>query len=883
MNGSQIIKRIVPVLIVILLIVGAAVLASALNKEKAVPSITDEDGIYLTINEGERSYSISKKYMYDELKSNVGLRTLLDKLDRYLLEKQTKDESNYFASVSEEEVDEALEKAIFPSGKENLSEEDITKAENEYYRSLYISAGLRTKDEVKNYHRLTLAKKAYAYDMLLEEIARVDKLAEEDETLDPYFTQTLYEAKYKTKYLTSYWTIIIPFVSETEAKYALKQVGLKVNSENKLVKISDEDVLATPTEIALAYIEMYNTYYARFNEDFPESRLTLKEGIHYRIDAEDGKLIFNSVIEEDEEMNRLHLSSEDVVKINKQIENYLKTNMQSYASSSDESSKWYTPDPRAYDGKVYAYILKIKEEQALELEAVKDEVFKLLVEEELDDNYITKKIIELYELNNLKIFDADLEKQYISYVESFDLNYKKIKEENKTTVATVTGLEITADQLFKDMDNHFGSSLVASEVNFLRFLNSLELNKIYDYYTKNISAGKRVLNKDKWEEIRNATIGEKNRFLAGEYTDYPPNYGWKNFLRDKYGVTTVEDLMYTLLYQKLRSDYASSLLKIEDLTAESEEWQKIVKQMEKIEEDYFSVNGIQLLISVKDIDGKYVPEAKWSDIQRQYAEELYGNVWKYIGAEAGNYDEKLNNLVTKFKDAPRFLASLAQNVNVQPEIEGNPYIIEEEGSYKIEVSKYKTVGLNIEFLRISSLTNASAISDTTPEALKEAAKEIFKSLPAGSTQEVRYGYSYGSDDYDYLISKTGYHVYINTSIVDLATWNYTDDEEKHILPTLEMIKTVAKDNAAKTLLDEEGNKTDIELTAAMKTAIGKYFEPIKYEITGTINLSVILYKQMQEISLDFKVNNYSNEEFNTFLNKIIEIYVENLQYINAEE
>ncbi|MCK9470563.1 MAG: hypothetical protein M0Q88_02285 [Bacilli bacterium] len=887
MNSSQIFKRTIPVLIVILLVVGAAVIASVINRDKLVPSITDEDGVYLTINEGGRSYDISKKYMYDELKKNVGLRVLLDQVDRHLLTNH--ENGKYLNEVTDEQIDEDIDKQVFPNGKEGLTEDEIQEKYDEYYSSLSVGSGLRSVAEVRDYHKLTLAKRAYAKDKLTEEIERVNKLAEEDDSLDPFFKESDYETKHKANYLPAYWAIIIPFQSAVEAKLALEQVGLKVDEDSKsgsyanLVKNDEDETALTPTEIAEAFIEMYNTFYARFIEDYPTNRLTLVDDVQFSYDDEN-KLTFNSSFEEDEEnaaMNKLHFTNQEVANISKQVENFLK-GMQSYAPDST-SNKWYTAEPRVYDGKLHVYILKIKAELVPELSTVRDEIYEILFEEELTDAYISKKMMELRESNKFEILDPVLEENYVNLVEGNNFEFKKTKAEDEKIIAKVKDLDITADSLFATMDKYYGMSLIASEINYLRFLNSAELNKIYDYYTPDLTQGQRVLDKEKWEEVRNATVNEKNIFLAGGYSSYPPTYGWKNFLRDYYGVSDIEGLMYTLLYTRLRSDFASSLLDVEELTETSAKWLEVKEYMEKIKDDYFSVNGLQLLISVKDEAGNYVPQEEWTDLQTEYAEELYGKVWEYIDAEAGDYDANLNAFVTKFKDAPRFLASLEQDVEAQPELEGNPYVIEEEGVYTIEVSKYKSAGLNIEFLRVSQLSNTSSVTDANPERLHEVAKEIFNSLPVGSTTEVRYGYTFGSSEYEYLVSKTGYHVYINTSIVDAPTWNYTGEEEKHILPTLEMIKTIAKDNASNKLYDLEGNITETEFTQAMKDAVTKYFNPIRNEIVGGSNLSIILYKQMQEIDLDFKVNNYSEAEFNSFLNEVIEIYEDSLTYINEQE
>src|SRR5690606_14746956 len=430
---------------------------------------------------------------------------------------------------------------------------------------------------------------------------------------------------------------------------------------------------------------------------------------------------------------------------------------------------------------------------------------------------------------NLKIFDVTLEDNYVELVKGYELSFKTTKEENDKLIAKLDGIEVSADELFNLMDKYYGLSVVVSEVNYLRFLNSLTLNKVYDYYTPNLKINERILDKEKWEEIRNATINEKHRFVSGQISGYPPSYGWKNFLRDYYGVESVEELMFTLLYTKLRRDYASNLLVVKDLTEDSEVWQDIVELMQKQVDEYFSVTGLQVMITVKDEEGNLVPQENWTDLQKDSAEELYEEIWNYIETETGDYDTKLNKLVNSFKDAPRLLASLDQTVAAQPELEDNPYVLEEEGLYRIEVSRYKTLGLNVEYQRISSLTNTTTPTDTLPEKLKEIAKEIYDSLPAGSTEEVRYGYSIGTGVTEYLISEKGYHVYINSSTVEPATWSYKDDEEKHVLPTLDMVRTLAIDNASDKLIDKDGEKTDIDFTQAMKSAVSKHFNPVRDE------------------------------------------------------
>lgn len=63
MNSKSVIKRTLPLVIVLLVIIGIAISCSVLNRKEVVPAITDAQGEYLSITEGGRTYSISKQKM----------------------------------------------------------------------------------------------------------------------------------------------------------------------------------------------------------------------------------------------------------------------------------------------------------------------------------------------------------------------------------------------------------------------------------------------------------------------------------------------------------------------------------------------------------------------------------------------------------------------------------------------------------------------------------------------------------------------------------------------------------------------------------------------------------------------------------------------------
>ncbi|MDD3107052.1 MAG: hypothetical protein PHP65_04545, partial [Bacilli bacterium] len=188
MNSKSVIKRTLPLLIVLLVIIGIAISCTVFNREEVVPAITDANGEYLSITEGDRTYSISKQKIYEQLKKTFGQTVLLDEFDKQLLMAEPKGSSNYWASITALEIDQAIEDAIFPDGKDDFTATEIQDKTDEYYDGLYQSKGLRTVDEVRSYHQLLLAKKLYARDQLTLAVAKADSDAAANDKLDPYFS-----------------------------------------------------------------------------------------------------------------------------------------------------------------------------------------------------------------------------------------------------------------------------------------------------------------------------------------------------------------------------------------------------------------------------------------------------------------------------------------------------------------------------------------------------------------------------------------------------------------------------------------------------------------------------------------------------------------------
>ena len=80
MNGSQVVKRTLPLIIVLLIIIGIAISCTVLNKDKAVPAITNRVFVF-EVGEGDRKFSMTNEEIYTQLKNSYGLSLLIEMID----------------------------------------------------------------------------------------------------------------------------------------------------------------------------------------------------------------------------------------------------------------------------------------------------------------------------------------------------------------------------------------------------------------------------------------------------------------------------------------------------------------------------------------------------------------------------------------------------------------------------------------------------------------------------------------------------------------------------------------------------------------------------------------------------------------------------------
>ena len=849
---KSVLIKVLPILLIIIAIIVIAVSCTAASNNKKGPTITNGDETYLTVTEGDKSYSFDKQTVYDLLKNSYVISTLFSLVDEDLLQKEKVNNVSYLDMVTEEQIAEAIEKATFENGKEDLTEDEIAELEEEFDKKMF-SSGYRSAEAINKYYKLEVARKIYATDMLEEAIEEKDAAAKDD--TEKYFPTSKIQSKYDSLYKDSYFAIVVKYNTVKEVENALEQLGIKLvpkdtsvsGSYPKWVWITDDSEL-TVEETIQAMIDLYNTENSYKVDNYPTESLSLIEGVHYTID--EGKYIFNTTVQEDEEdiLNELHYTQAELTAINSGVLTQVKTNLISYdpeESVVNDKQKWFTNTVKALDsGKIQYLAMKFATISAPSLETVKEEIIEALKEEILELEFINEQMYKLRSNYDIVIYDQEVRDYYISQAETFKIDFEGSKKTSKDIIAEIDGVEYSANTIFEIMNDRYGMNFISNQINYERLLLNQELNTVFDYKND------KVLDKKAWDELTLRVQYLKQEFAAGQYA----GMGWANYIKYVYQVDNETDLKLYLLYEDLSKDFIDKKYGVEDIEESSSIWDIYVANMEKIVEDYYNVAGYHLLISVNDNTGTPINPDEWTDYQKTLAEELDSQVKVYLQNTPGKYSENFEKIVSEFAKAPKLL--------VKPEFDPMPVI--EDALYvldNIEISKFKSAGLSVKYEDLGSFENGKMV-----EAFSVAMREIWNAAyftDGADETTLIYGVdiSLGKN----IVSEFGYHVYVNVKSLDIAKWE-DESENKYILPTLEQIQKYIED------------KADETLTAQMKTAITTYFTPITTELLGESLTSIELLNDQKELNINFEITSFSREDYNKFLDINIDKLTEELVY-----
>lgn len=295
MNGSSILKKVLPVILSIVLIIALFGVTSAIKAGgNYYPSVTDPDGDYIKISDG---VSISRQEMYEELKAGIGLSSIINIANKEILtQEKNADGVSFFEAVDDADIDKEIEIATFGEDADLELVEDKEEKIQDFKNLMLTGYGYKTDDEIRDHYRLVLAKEAYAKSLLEKDV--------DDEDNDLYIKDEDIEDKYEDNYSKSYYAFIIPFTSEEQAKMALQQLGVGIKNK-KWIHLTLEEVkegsgiyetkegdFLTTSEVIETFMKLYDLVYGYKAEEYKEGtyeindgKVTVKDGDYALVDA----------------------------------------------------------------------------------------------------------------------------------------------------------------------------------------------------------------------------------------------------------------------------------------------------------------------------------------------------------------------------------------------------------------------------------------------------------------------------------------------------------------------------------------------------------------------------------------------------------------------
>lgn len=292
MTGKDIIKRMLPVLITLVLVVGIALTVVSVNScSNKTPKISNSDDVYLKV--GDLEITNERLYTYLKQTDSYGVSELLRLVDLKLYEEEMN-------NVDPAKLDQFITDSIF--GKDNFKadDSDIKKEENKKAWETLIDSLLmnnlikakpadndydpynttsETWNTVRSYYKLQYARREAA------KAAYVEKLREtrKENGVEGLFDEEDFEEYYKANFSETVNAIIIPFTSENAALDAMNKVGINTTGDmlnNKTAEKGwvsnafdynqheeiDETQYLTPAQVFEAFVAMYNLVYGNQGE-----------------------------------------------------------------------------------------------------------------------------------------------------------------------------------------------------------------------------------------------------------------------------------------------------------------------------------------------------------------------------------------------------------------------------------------------------------------------------------------------------------------------------------------------------------------------------------------------------------------------------------------
>ncbi len=486
-----------------------------------------------------------------------------------------------------------------------------------------------------------------------------------------------------------------------EIQIQIDELVAEIETLDAQIAAKNDEIKLDATDIALIFINVYNYINAYYSKDFnaeeffdAEGKLVagkelLVEGVHYEIVGEGDKRHVEfkeealKELSESNEYCKFFFTTEEAAKLDEKSNassgtgKFSSTIMDLTAFSAlaenGELKKVYTTEFKSMTSGEYFMAYKFGGEDKVEVPydftdkaeeskkpsaELKAELKAHLVETKFNDDIETQMLLMLRQEHNVKFYDRFLNASYkAAYVYLYEktlkhVDYPKYEETtkaNKKLAFEFDGKQYTAQDLFEELAAQYAPQSTVKLVNAYALLSNAKYNEIYDPYNDKIYDKEAYSNVVSGFNYYNLLYGNlttvkeyKYAFENGVFESYgfTKDYGWKNFVKDYLGEDDNQFLAAALSQSYAQQNYF----------LEKYDYNKILVNMEKLYNEYFSLKAINLLVYV-NYDNDATPDEfkseegaeqeNWTADQIALAQELVTKLYTDKESVAGEKDDTL--------------------------------------------------------------------------------------------------------------------------------------------------------------------------------------------------------------------------------------------------
>lgn len=289
MTGKDVIKRILPVLIALVLIVGIALTVMSIQScSNKTPKIDKSEDVYLTV--GDFEITNERLYTYLKQTDSYGISELLRLIDMKLYEEEMNNvdpveldkfiSNNVFGEDAfhaepgvDSEIKQNENKELWETLVDSLLMNNLIKQSEVDYNPYNTTS--KTWDVVRSYYKLQYARREWAKNAYVEDL----KQTRAENGVEGLFDESAMEEYFEANFSETVNAIIIPFTSESAALDAMNKVGINTIGSMLDSKVAEkgwvkssfnynanedipDDAYLSPVEVFNAFVEMYNIVYA---------------------------------------------------------------------------------------------------------------------------------------------------------------------------------------------------------------------------------------------------------------------------------------------------------------------------------------------------------------------------------------------------------------------------------------------------------------------------------------------------------------------------------------------------------------------------------------------------------------------------------------------